>query len=253
MGAERYLYVQLNGVVSDINITGLNRFGAVQDKIKEKFPIGLGSVDAPLIQLVDTNNQKIISWAMINSLPEEYFTEGGSFLQANIPIMPNQVPRYQNLPDPNRESNWWDQFQKPPFASTSRNAKRYYQVEIKPLLLAFLGLSGLVNLLQVVYISGLLELIFLSIVVVGFASVTTENPRLLAYYTWLRILAAFGEFIFDIATISTIRQTAIVAIMLVFIIKYLLVFFYLKAVIRFWNAISITQNDDEARPLVSQV
>ncbi|KAJ3317482.1 hypothetical protein HDV06_001538 [Boothiomyces sp. JEL0866] len=253
--SERYLYVQVNGVVSDINIAGLNRFSAVQDKIKERFPGGLVNVDTPLIQLVNHNNQRINTWALVDSLPKEYFMENGYFLQVVLPMMPNEAPRYQNLPDPQENTTrCLDSFQKPPFAEISRNSKRYFKVQIKPLLLGALGLSLLVNLLQIIYISGLAELLFLSVVVLGFLSVYTENAKLLAYYTWLRLLVAFIEFIFDIASISSMYKPNVPLVGLVVLlgIKYILIWGYLFAVIRFWNAVSKT-DDNETRPLVGQV
>jgi DNA polymerase III delta prime subunit len=57
----------------------MSRLGEVQDAIKAKLSNSLAQVDAPQLQLYTTNRDQLINtWALFNSLPQEYFTEGGS-------------------------------------------------------------------------------------------------------------------------------------------------------------------------------
>ncbi|KAJ3269152.1 hypothetical protein HDV01_001730 [Terramyces sp. JEL0728] len=258
--SDRYLNVQLNGVLSDINLTGINRFGAVQAKIKEKFPNALDKVDIPLIQLLDGQRKRISSMALVDSLPLDYFMEGGACLDIHIPILIDQPRRYEPLPEPVEQEQ--TQFaeclrfiQKPPFADSSAGAKRYFKVQVKPMLIAFLCLSGIFNILQIVYTTGLIELLFLTVVIAGFAAVTTENPTMLAYYTWVRLLFAIIELIFDFTKMIITPSTFQAGIFIGFVFKYVFVLMYLFTVIRFWNAISRVQadNEEESRPLVNPV
>ena len=58
--------------------------GEVQDEIKEEFANALAQVDAPYIRLSDQEGTVISRWASINTLPEEYFAEGGLCLAVSI-------------------------------------------------------------------------------------------------------------------------------------------------------------------------
>jgi hypothetical protein len=60
----------------------------LQDAIKAKLSISLAQVDAPQLQLYTNSNrdQLINTWDFLNSLPQEYFDEGGycSFIYAEL-------------------------------------------------------------------------------------------------------------------------------------------------------------------------
>jgi hypothetical protein len=76
---DRYLNVQYGTLTAEVDITGISRLGGVQDAIKAKLSNSLAQVDAARIQLYNTNRDQLINtWALFNSLPQEYFTEGGS-------------------------------------------------------------------------------------------------------------------------------------------------------------------------------
>ena len=64
----------------------------LQDAIKAKLSNSLAQVDAPQLQLYTNSNrdQLINTWDFLNSLPQEYFDEGGSLvvIRASPPAKP---------------------------------------------------------------------------------------------------------------------------------------------------------------------
>jgi hypothetical protein len=75
---KRFLNVQYDSLTAEVDITSMSRLGEVQDAIKAKLGEAI-PVAAGLIQLYTNSNrdQLINTWALFNSLTEEYFTEGG--------------------------------------------------------------------------------------------------------------------------------------------------------------------------------
>jgi hypothetical protein len=124
---DRYLNVQYDTLTAEINIAGISRLGGVQDAIKAKLSNSLAQVDAPQLQLYTNSNrdQLINTWALFNSLPQEYFTEGGSCVvigtspppsrQPTFP--PCQMPFYNDI-NQTTELNGWLSFVHPIPSST---------------------------------------------------------------------------------------------------------------------------------------
>jgi hypothetical protein len=77
---ERYLNVQYGTIIAEVDITGISRLGGVKNAIKAEFSNSLAQVDAPQLQIYTNSNrdQLITTWADLDSLSQEYFTEGGS-------------------------------------------------------------------------------------------------------------------------------------------------------------------------------
>ena len=86
---DRYLNVQYGTITAEVEITGISRLGGVQDAIKTKLGEAI-PVAAALIQLYTNSNkdQQINTWALFNSLTEEYFTEGGCCVVIGTSPMP---------------------------------------------------------------------------------------------------------------------------------------------------------------------
>jgi len=75
--SKRFLNVEYSGIRTRINVTDFEDLSEVQVAVKEAFSIDVGF---GLIQLFDQQGQQINTWALFNSLPQEYFVEGGLFL-----------------------------------------------------------------------------------------------------------------------------------------------------------------------------
>ncbi|ORY40704.1 hypothetical protein BCR33DRAFT_357008 [Rhizoclosmatium globosum] len=77
---QRYLNIRLPGsVITEVNITGITRLGGVQDAIKLKLGDAINSA-AAFIGIFDVNNNRISTWTEFDSLPNDYFEEGGCCL-----------------------------------------------------------------------------------------------------------------------------------------------------------------------------
>jgi hypothetical protein len=76
---DRYLNVQFHLLSTEVNITSISRLSGVKHAIKQELSNTLSHVDAPQLQLYTNSNkdQLINTWDSLNSLPQEYFTEGG--------------------------------------------------------------------------------------------------------------------------------------------------------------------------------
>ena len=76
---KRFLNVEYDSLTAEVNITDMEDLSEVQDAIKRAFGEAI-PVASALIQLYTNSNrdQLINTWALFNSLSEEYFTEGGS-------------------------------------------------------------------------------------------------------------------------------------------------------------------------------
>ena len=79
----KFLNISFQGIKTDINVSGFDRMSQVQDKIKEKFGDDIPA-SAARIQVSDQEGTVISRWASINTLPEEYFAEGGLCLAVSI-------------------------------------------------------------------------------------------------------------------------------------------------------------------------
>jgi hypothetical protein len=91
---KRFLNVQYGTLTAEVDITGMSRLGEVRRAIKAELSNSLAQVDAPLIQLYTTNrDQQINTWALLNSLPPEYFIEGGSCVVIGTSPPPSGQPR----------------------------------------------------------------------------------------------------------------------------------------------------------------
>jgi len=90
MPKKRFLNVEYSGIRTRINITEMEDLSEVQDGIKVKYGPVMADVGAAQLQLYDQQNQHINTWALFNSLPQEYFTELG--LSLVVPnLQPNQL------------------------------------------------------------------------------------------------------------------------------------------------------------------
>jgi len=74
---KRFLNVEYSGTRTRINVTDFEDLSEVQDAVKVKMPNALSRFDSPHLQLFDQQGQQINTWALFNSLPQEYFVEGG--------------------------------------------------------------------------------------------------------------------------------------------------------------------------------
>ena len=95
---DRYLNVQYGTLIAEVNITGISRLGGVRRAIK----VDLGEaipVAPAFIQLYtnSTREQLINTWAFFNSLPQEYFTEGGSCVVIGTSPPPSRQPTQTDL------------------------------------------------------------------------------------------------------------------------------------------------------------
>jgi len=86
---KRFLNVEYSGVRAEIDVTEAERLGQVLRAIKDELSNSLAQVDAPQLQLYDQQGQHINTWALLNSLPQQYFTELGLFLVPLIVAVPS--------------------------------------------------------------------------------------------------------------------------------------------------------------------
>lgn len=90
---DRYLNVQYGTLTAEVDITGISRLGGVKSAIKRELGEAI-PVSSALIQLyTNSNNDQLIStWALFNSLPQEYFIEGGSCVVIGTSPPPSRQP-----------------------------------------------------------------------------------------------------------------------------------------------------------------
>ncbi|KAJ3316509.1 hypothetical protein HDV06_003316, partial [Boothiomyces sp. JEL0866] len=95
---DLYLNVQYGSTLTaEVNITGVSRLGGVKSAIKRAFGEAI-PVAAALIQLYTSNREQLITtWALFNSLPQEYFTEGGSCVIIGTSPPPSRESSKNNL------------------------------------------------------------------------------------------------------------------------------------------------------------
>ena len=76
---KKFLNVEYSVYKTRINVTNMQDLSELQDAIKAKLGEAIPVAPA-LIQLYSNSNrdQLINTWALLRSLSEEYFTEGGS-------------------------------------------------------------------------------------------------------------------------------------------------------------------------------
>ncbi|OAJ37409.1 hypothetical protein BDEG_21430 [Batrachochytrium dendrobatidis JEL423] len=77
---KRYLNVEYDTISTEIDVTDFEDLSDVQDAIKSEYGPAMADIDAPQLQLyTNTNkNQLINTWTLLDSLPQEYFTQDGS-------------------------------------------------------------------------------------------------------------------------------------------------------------------------------
>jgi hypothetical protein len=77
---RRFLNIQYSGIKTEIDVTEVESIRQVQDAIKAELGNNLALVDSPQLLLYSNSNKDkhINTWDLINSLPQEYFIEGGS-------------------------------------------------------------------------------------------------------------------------------------------------------------------------------
>ena len=127
---KRFLNVQYDIFTAEVDITGISRLGGIQDAIKAKLGEAI-PVAAALIQLYTTNRDQLINtWVLFNSLPQEYFIEGGCCVvigslpppsiqptQIQPCFPPCQIPFYNDISKA-AELNGWLSFLRPIPSST---------------------------------------------------------------------------------------------------------------------------------------
>ena len=79
----KFLNISFQGIITEINVTGFDRMGEVRRAVKEEFGDDIPA-SAARIQVSDQEGTVISRWASINTLPEEYFAEGGLCLAVSI-------------------------------------------------------------------------------------------------------------------------------------------------------------------------
>jgi hypothetical protein len=89
---KRFLNVNYKGTKTRINVAEMDDLSEVQDAIKARLSNTLSHVDAPQIQLYDNEHNHINTWADFNSLPADYFTEGGSCVDVHTTPPPSRQP-----------------------------------------------------------------------------------------------------------------------------------------------------------------
>ena len=103
---KRFLNVEYSGIRTEIDVTEAERIGQVQVAIKAMYGPALADVGAAQLQLYDQQGQHIKTWALFNSLSQDYFTEECLFLVVHT-LQPNQqqtssagasIPSKYNLP-----------------------------------------------------------------------------------------------------------------------------------------------------------
>ena len=108
--SKRFLNIEYCGIKTAIDVTDIERLNQVQNAIKAEFCVSLAQVTAPQLQLYkNTSTDHVISTcALLNSLPEEYFSEGGSSVIVRILALPSthvqlplfspcQIPFYNDI------------------------------------------------------------------------------------------------------------------------------------------------------------
>ena len=94
---KRFLNVEYSGIRTEIDITDMEDLSEVKNAIKAKFRQAI-PVAAALIQLYTTNRDQLINtWALFNSLPQEYFDEGGSCVVIGTSSPPSRQPTQVQL------------------------------------------------------------------------------------------------------------------------------------------------------------
>ena len=89
---KRFLNVQYGTLTAEVDITGMSRLGEVRRAIKAELGEAI-PVAAALIQLYTTNRDQLINtWALLNSLPQECFIEGGSCVVIGTLSPPSRQP-----------------------------------------------------------------------------------------------------------------------------------------------------------------
>ncbi len=89
---KRFLNVEYAGTPTRINVTEFEDLSEVQDAIKTKYGPVMNNVGAPQLRLYDQEDKYINTWPSFESLPQEYFVEGGPFLTIGI-SPPPPAPR----------------------------------------------------------------------------------------------------------------------------------------------------------------
>ena len=82
---KRFLNVEYSGTKTEVDITEAERLGEVQDAVKAKYGPAMAQVGAAQLLFYDQQNQHISKWALLKSLPQEYFDEEGLFLVVHGP------------------------------------------------------------------------------------------------------------------------------------------------------------------------
>ncbi|OAJ42042.1 hypothetical protein BDEG_25546 [Batrachochytrium dendrobatidis JEL423] len=90
---KRYLNVEYGTISTEINVTDFEDLSDVQDTIKSEYDPAMADIDAPQLQLYTNSNkdQLINTWALLDSLPQKYFTQDGSCVVIGcLPSPPRQ-------------------------------------------------------------------------------------------------------------------------------------------------------------------
>ena len=96
---KQFLNVQYSATKARINVTDMEDLSEVQDAIKAKLANAFSQVDAPQLQLYTNSNRDLLisTWALFNSLPPEYFVEGGSCVVVGTSPPPIRESRKNDL------------------------------------------------------------------------------------------------------------------------------------------------------------
>lgn len=103
---KRFLNVEYSIYQTRINVTDMEDLSEVKIAIKEAFSIEVGY---GLIQLYTNSNkdQLINTWALFNSLTDEYFTEGGCCVViGTLPLPSREVQLFTHIQSPTVSAFW---------------------------------------------------------------------------------------------------------------------------------------------------
>ncbi|KAJ8326132.1 squalene synthetase-like protein [Batrachochytrium dendrobatidis] len=76
---KRFLNVEYDTLTAEIDVTDFEDLSDIQDAIKSEYGPAMADIDAPQLQLYTNSNknQLINTWALLDSLPQKYFTQDG--------------------------------------------------------------------------------------------------------------------------------------------------------------------------------
>ncbi|EGF79004.1 hypothetical protein BATDEDRAFT_26152 [Batrachochytrium dendrobatidis JAM81] len=91
---KRYLNVEYDTISTEIDVTDFEDPSDVQDAIKAEYGPVMADIDAPQLQLYTNSNkdQLISKWALLDSLPQEYFTQDGFCVVIGCLPLPTRKP-----------------------------------------------------------------------------------------------------------------------------------------------------------------